>query len=69
MDLNADEIRALLQAGGYELRIYDFNTVYSKGWWEAIIYYEDLAQTQRIRSPSKETAVQVAYKFFIGETI
>ena len=68
MDLNADEIRALLQAGGYRLLIYDFTTVYSKGWWEAVIYYEDLPQSSRIRSPSKETAVQVAYNLFIGET-
>ena len=68
MELNIDEIRALLEAGGYELRIYNYDTKYRKGWYEAIIYDGDLPQTKGIRSQSKETAVQVAYKFFIGET-
>ena len=68
MDLNVDEIRALLEVGGYELRIYNYDTEYCKGWYEAIIYDGDLPQIKGIRSISKTTAVQIAYKFFIGET-
>lgn len=68
MDLNVDEIRALLEAGGYELRVYNYDTKYFKGWYEAIIYGGDLPQTKGIRSVSKTAAVQVAYNLFIGET-
>ena len=32
MDLNVDEIEALLEAGGYELRVYNYDTQYRKGW-------------------------------------
>ena len=65
MDLNVDEIEALLQAGGYTVRV---RYLAPTDMWEATIHSEYLPQTKGIRSPSKETAVQVAYKFFIGET-
>lgn len=65
MNLTEDEIKALLEAGGYELNVYKYM---DSNIWGAIILWDKLPQTKIIRSPTRRVAVSVAYKHFIGET-
>lgn len=65
MNLTEEEIKVLLEAGGYELTVYN-NT--DSNIWGAVILWDKLPQTKVIRSPTRHVAVSVAYEHFIGET-
>lgn len=65
MNLTENEIKVVLEAGGYELDVHKYT---DSNIWGAVILWDGLPQTKVIRSPTRRVAVSVAYKHFIGET-